>query len=198
VETEIAELEKLRQEYPDDPLLKAGGVEIACGSSCDTELLARAITLLDKRNWQVMVRVSSESDVQAVREAFERAASLNPAPARERRYRIGELVLNAATAHSLFGSDWPAESLDPLDALEESVAASGELRSGIDAYTMHAAYATYDEQRKGKLAPGMLADIVILSTDVLESDSDALRDAVVAVTIFDGKIVYQRPSASSN
>ena len=39
----------------------------------------------------------------------------------------------------------------------------------------------------------MLADIVILSNDIFESRPDALRDTEVTVTIFDGKIVYQRP-----
>ncbi len=44
----------------------------------------------------------------------------------------------------------------------------------------------------------MLADIVILSNDIFESDPDALRETVVTVTIFDGKIVYQRPAAASS
>ena len=44
----------------------------------------------------------------------------------------------------------------------------------------------------------MLADLVVLSDDIFDSESSSLRDAVVTVTIFDGKIVYQRPAASSN
>jgi predicted amidohydrolase YtcJ len=42
----------------------------------------------------------------------------------------------------------------------------------------------------------MLADIVILSNDIFEDPAERLKDATVAVTIFDGKIVYQR--AESN
>ena len=56
-------------------------------------------------------------------------------------------------------------------------AGPGELRNAIDAYTSHAAYASYDEHRKGTLARGMLADIVILSNDIFELASGcASRD----------------------
>jgi predicted amidohydrolase YtcJ len=72
------------------------------------------------------------------------------------------------------------------------------LRSAIDAYTTHAAYASYDELRKGTLARGMLADIVILSNDIFEARPNALAESAVTVTIFDGKIVYQRPPAASS
>ena len=96
------------------------------------------------------------------------------------------------------GSDWPDAPLSPRDAMDAAVAAPGELRNAIDAYTSHAAYASYDEQRKGTLARGMLADIIILSNDIFEARPDALRDSVVTVTIFDGKIVYERPATASS
>ena len=44
----------------------------------------------------------------------------------------------------------------------------------------------------------MLADIVILSNDIFESRPEALRDTEVTVTIFDGRIVYQRPPPVSS
>jgi predicted amidohydrolase YtcJ len=98
----------------------------------------------------------------------------------------------------LSGSNWPSGSLDPRDAIDESVAGPGDLRNAIDAYTSHAAYASHDEQRKGTLARGMLADIVILSNDIFESPPAAIRETAVTVTIFDGKIVYQRPASTSS
>ncbi len=75
---------------------------------------------------------------------------------------------------------------------------SAELLPAIDAYTGHAAYASYDEQRKGSLAPGMLADIVILSNNIFDGRPESLRETAVTVTIFDGKVVYQRSTASSD
>ena len=103
-------------------------------------------------------------------------------------------------ARILFGSQWPASSLDPREAFEEAVVDHGELRNAIDAYTAHAAYASYDEHRKGTIERGMLADIVILSNDILDEDAgaDAMRETAVTVTIFDGKIVYQRPATESS
>jgi predicted amidohydrolase YtcJ len=196
-QAEIVDLNKLRDAFPDDPALKLGSVTVMC--PCHAPEIERAIALLDRHDWHVMVQTVNGADVHAAVDAFERAAAANPSPARERRNRLDESLLADGQARILFGSNWPAASLDPRDAIEDAVAGPGELRNAIDAYTSHAAYASYDEQRKGTLARGMLADIVILSNDIFESRPEALRETAVTVTIFDGKIVYQRPaSVSSN
>jgi predicted amidohydrolase YtcJ len=108
--------------------------------------------------------------------------------------------LSAAGAHLAFGSDWPVLPLEPLDALRAAVHRpelhAGEqltLKSAINAWTSGAAWASFDDHRKGTLAPGMLADLVILSTDIFAGSSQ-LSAAEVVLTIFDGKIVYRRPS----
>ena len=44
----------------------------------------------------------------------------------------------------------------------------------------------------------MLADIVIFSNDIFDNRPDALRETEVTVTIFDGKIVYRRPTTASS
>ena len=64
--------------------------------------------------------------------------------------------------------------------------------AAIDGYTRWPAYASFEESRKGALAPGMLADIVILSSDLLAHTPAKAADIVVEMTIFDGKIVYTR------
>ena len=207
-EAGVAELDKLRQTYPDDPTLKLGGVEIVCekkardpistSTTCDAATLDRAVVLLDKHNWNVTVRTVNGADVHAAVDAFEHAAVLNPAPARDRRYRLDDSLLSDGTARILFGSNWPAAPLDPRDAIEHAVATPAELLPAIDAYTTHAAYASYDELRKGTLAAGMLADIVILSNNIFDNRPESLRETAVSVTIFDGKIVYQRPVAASD
>jgi predicted amidohydrolase YtcJ len=51
----------------------------------------------------------------------------------------------------------------------------------------------FDDHRKGSLETDMLADLVILSTDVFAGAAD-LAAAEVVMTIFDGKIVYRRSS----
>ncbi|MBI4477404.1 MAG: amidohydrolase family protein, partial [Acidobacteria bacterium] len=103
-----------------------------------------------------------------------------------------------------FGSDWPIGALDPLAGVQVAMAAGSpvaaesdsdrriRLTNTLDAYTRGAAYASFDEQRKGTLARGMLADLVILSTDIFSLPPDRLSDARVEYTIFDGKVVYSR------
>jgi predicted amidohydrolase YtcJ len=195
-EADVLELNKLRDAFPDDPALKLGGIAVVC--PCDAAQLTRAVALLDKHGWQVMVQTTNGADVHAAVDALERIATADPSPERERRYRVDESLLADGQARILSGSNWPAASLDPRDTLEETVEAPGELRNAIDAYTTHAAYSSYDEHRKGTLARGMLADIVILSNDIFESRPEALGETAVTVTIVDGKIVYQRPPAVSS
>ena len=193
-EAAVVELDKLKQQFPDDPALKMGGVMVRC--PCSGEQLERAVALLESHGWTVMVDTTNGSDVQSAVEALAKTAS---APAqRERRNRIDENLLNGNQARILSGSGWPAAPLDPREALAEADQEPGELRNAIDAYTAHAAYASYDEHRKGTLAKGMLADIVILSNDIFDSRANAVDETAVMVTIFDGKVVYQRPPAASS
>lgn len=114
--------------------------------------------------------------------------------------------LLSSGARVIFGSDWPVVGMDPLPALHVATtrtSTNGEPTGGwlpdervtlveaIDAHTATAAWASFDEQRKGTLAPGMLADIVILTGDIFAPGAKVL-DARVAKTIFDGRLVYDR------
>jgi predicted amidohydrolase YtcJ len=106
-----------------------------------------------------------------------------------------------------FGSDWPVMTLDPLKGLhvavtrttQEGLPAGGwvpaerlPIRKAIDAYTRDAAWASFDELRKGMLARDMLADIVVLTDDIFSGPASRLTTTEVAVTIADGKVVYRR------
>jgi hypothetical protein len=64
------------------------------------------------------------------------------------------------------------------------------LEKALQAYTVNGAYASYDEQRKGFIKPDMLADIVVLSTDIFSIPPEELSTVKVAYTIFDGRVVY--------
>jgi predicted amidohydrolase YtcJ len=106
-----------------------------------------------------------------------------------------------------FGSDWPVMTLDPRaglhvattrttpDGLPKGGWLPGErlsLRKAIQGYTRDAAWASFDEQRKGTLERDMLADIVVLSEDIFAAPPGRLTEAEVVVTIMDGKVVYRR------
>ena len=106
-----------------------------------------------------------------------------------------------------FGSDWPVMTLDPRAGLHvattrttpEGLPKGGwlpderlALRKAIQGYTRDAAWASFDEQRKGTLERDMLADIVVLSEDIFAAPAGRLSEAEVVVTIMDGKVVYRR------
>jgi predicted amidohydrolase YtcJ len=108
--------------------------------------------------------------------------------------------LSAAGAHLAFGSDWPRLPLDPLATVRATVnrapsQASEQLtlKSAINAWTSGSAWASFDDHRKGTIKPGMLADLVVLTTNIFGGRAK-LDAAEVAMTIFDGRIVYRRPS----
>jgi predicted amidohydrolase YtcJ len=113
------------------------------------------------------------------------------------------------SSRAIFRSDWPARPLDPRITLaaaiaeeaatpEDTTKPSGSateraawLAGAIDAYTARAAYATFDETRKGTLAKDMLADLVIFTTDVFDAKRPApLTDAAITTTIANGRVVF--------
>jgi predicted amidohydrolase YtcJ len=57
---------------------------------------------------------------------------------------------------------------------------------------MGGAYLTFEEDRKGSLEPGKLADVVVLSQDPLTCPLDDLRDTVAEMTIVGGEVVFDR------
>jgi predicted amidohydrolase YtcJ len=65
------------------------------------------------------------------------------------------------------------------------------LPTAIEAYTRGPAYASFEEQRLGTLAPGMLADIVVLETDIFTHPPTKSEDVALMMTVVDGKVVYQ-------
>jgi predicted amidohydrolase YtcJ len=111
-----------------------------------------------------------------------------------------------------FGSDWPVGALDPLLGLGAAVTRMTPegtpeggwvadqalaLRDAIDAYTSGGAHASFDEDRTGTLAAGMMADLIVLSEDIFDLPARELRHVRVDVTVFDGKVVYERPRQST-
>jgi predicted amidohydrolase YtcJ len=62
----------------------------------------------------------------------------------------------------------------------------------LTAYTVTAAWLTRDEQIKGPLAPGFLADLAVLDTDYFTCPEEAIKDIRVDLTIVGGKVAYRR------
>jgi predicted amidohydrolase YtcJ len=62
----------------------------------------------------------------------------------------------------------------------------------IRAYTLNGAYASFEENIKGSLEPGKLADLVVLSDDILEAPAEKIMGIKVDLTMVDGEVAYQR------
>jgi predicted amidohydrolase YtcJ len=106
-----------------------------------------------------------------------------------------------------FGSDSPVTTPDPLKGvyaavtrkkldMQSSLSWHPEERltvlEAIQAYTINAARASGEEKIKGSIEPGKLADLVVLSENIFELSDEDLCTVQVDMTIFDGKIVYER------
>jgi predicted amidohydrolase YtcJ len=113
-----------------------------------------------------------------------------------------------AGARLAFGSDWSVAPLNPLLGIDAAVNrrtlddkhpdgwfAEQRIRvaEAIEAYTLGSAYAAFQEKNRGPLEVGKLADLVILSRDILaDSQRDRIATTEVLVTIVGGKIVYDK------
>ncbi len=94
-----------------------------------------------------------------------------------------------------FGSDASITDLDPLFGIHAAVN-SGRRSLTVDeavrAYTLGSAYAEFQENQKGSLTLGKLADLVVLSDDIFSIDPNKIRDARVVMTVVNGKVVFER------
>ena len=126
----------------------------------------------------------------------------------EERARGGAYVwrdLLATGAVVTNGTDAPVEDVDPLASFHAMVTrrlADGtrffpDQRLGrleaLRAATLANAYAAFEEQEKGSLVPGKLADVTVLSKDVLSVPEDEILEARVLLTIVGGEVVYRAP-----
>jgi predicted amidohydrolase YtcJ len=114
-------------------------------------------------------------------------------------------MLNAG-AHLAFGTDWPVAPLNPLLGVYAAVTRATldgkhpegwfaeqklNLEEALSAYTAGSAYASFAEKDKGTIAPGKLADMVVLSDDLFSIRPEKIKDAHVVLTMVGGQVVFQ-------
>ncbi|PMP93874.1 MAG: hypothetical protein C0168_10850, partial [Candidatus Aminicenantes bacterium] len=106
-----------------------------------------------------------------------------------------------------FGSDWPVEPLDPRRGLYSAITRKNiefdypesgwfpeqklTLTEAIKAFTWGSAYASFEENFKGTLEPGKLADLTIFGLDIFSVEPKKILTAPIIYTIVGGKIVYE-------
>jgi hypothetical protein len=221
---ELDTLDKLRAKFDDDPLFKAGGITLVADENVPPQVLADLVAELDERGWQVIIESIGDEAVRIALDAIEFAIGKNGTRDRGRRHRIEYSEVSAPLDTDRFQKLGVITAMQPqvgaADAMQDPVLgvhagvnrtlpdgvdAGGwlpadrmTLREAIDAYTREPAWASYDEHRKGTLARDMLADLVILTQDVFALAPARLAETEVAVTIFDGKVVYTRATESND
>jgi predicted amidohydrolase YtcJ len=103
-----------------------------------------------------------------------------------------------------FGTDYPVEPVAPFRGLYAAVTRKSEdgkkeyypeqklnMEQAIAAYTTGSAFAEFAEKNKGTLAPGMLADLVVLDTDITAVVPEKILATRVLRTVVGGKTVYE-------
>ncbi len=130
--------------------------------------------------------------------------------------RLGEYRVQGAYAwhtmrafgvHTPFGTDWPVEPMNPYLGLYAAVTRRSPdgnppggwwpqeritIQDAIRCYTAESAYASFEEKEKGRLQPGMLADLVVHSRDLLTIKPEDILRTEVTMTILGGKVIYER------
>jgi len=91
-----------------------------------------------------------------------------------------------------FGTGWPSAPLNPMLAVDAAVARGATVAEALSAYTSGSAFAEFQERAKGTIARGQLADMILLSDDILSIPAAQIKNVRVLATIVGGKIVHQR------
>jgi predicted amidohydrolase YtcJ len=127
---------------------------------------------------------------------------LGPKRAEEGAYVWQKLMKSGAVVSN--GTDAPVEDVSPLASFYATV--SRKLKDGtvfypsqrmsreeaLKSYTVSNAYAAFEENLKGALEPGKLADVVVLSRDIMTIPEDEILSTDVVYTIVGGKVRYDK------
>ena len=109
--------------------------------------------------------------------------------------------------HVALGSDWYVAPADPLAGIYAAVTRRTldgrnpdgwvpdqkiTVEQALRGYTYEGAYASFEEDRKGTIKAGMLADMALIDRDLTAIPPETIRDAKVLKTIVDGRVVFSR------
>jgi predicted amidohydrolase YtcJ len=108
-----------------------------------------------------------------------------------------------------FGSDWPVVPISPLHGIYAAVTRHTSdhknpggwipeqkisVEDAVKCYTINNAFASFEENIKGSIEPGKLADLVVLNENIFKIPHEKIKDVKVDMTVFNGEIIYKRNS----
>ncbi|HNV29352.1 MAG TPA: amidohydrolase family protein, partial [Cyclobacteriaceae bacterium] len=115
-----------------------------------------------------------------------------------------------SNAHLVYSSDWPAcIDINPIRGIHVAVnrrTPDGfpeggwivenkiSMAQAMKAYTSAGAYSSFEENLKGQIKAGQLADIIVFSQDLFTIDPMKTHETKVVLTVFDGKVIYKETS----
>jgi predicted amidohydrolase YtcJ len=180
------------------PWLRIGAVHAELGSGLAGDAMRTRLMAADHAGLQISVSGSRDGPPSPVLDLFEAIAAANGG--RDRRFRAertwilgtGLARLAALNAIAPLGSGWPEAPLNPMVTLQTPAAASMTVAEALTALTSGNAFAEFQEGEKGTIARGKLADMVILSDDILTIPRTQIKDVRVLTTIAGGRVVHQR------
>ena len=112
-----------------------------------------------------------------------------------------------AGARLAFGSDWPVAPLSPMRGIHAAVTRATldgrhpkgwvpeeclTVEEALQAYTLGGAFAAFEEDEKGTISVGKLADLAVLSQDILVIAPERIPEVEVTMTVSGGKVVFEK------
>ena len=129
-------------------------------------------------------------------------ARLGKERAAEGAYRWRDLIDSGALVSN--GTDVPVENINPFEGLYAAVTRKSDRMDepfypdqvmtrmeALKSYTIHNAFAAFEEDIKGSLEVGKMADLIVLNTNLLECDESEIRTTRVNQTLVGGEVVYR-------
>lgn len=146
--------------------------------------------------------IASMEGIHATSDAPYVLERLGPKRAEEGAYVWQKLLKSGAVVTN--GTDAPVEDVDPIASFYASVSRKtrdgkvfyGEQRmsrkEALESYTLSAAHAAFEEELKGSLTKGKLADVTVFSKDIMTVPEDQIPTAQVLYTIVGGQVLYSQ------